>query len=301
MLTGAGGFVGSAVVRELLSRGHRVHALVHSRPLDSADGRVRSFKGEADDPQVLDAALEGATVAIHLVGIIAERPEQGLSFQRAHVGLTGAVVDACVRRGVQRYIHMSALGARADAPSLYHQTKAAAEEIVRASPLSWTIFRPSLIHGPRGEFTRTLVDWSLGRAAPWVAMPYFGAGAAGLGRKALIQPVLVDDVARAFAEALERPEAIGKQYDLVGEQWLTWPQMYRIASLAIRGRPRAALPIPAWFALMLTRLVPRKWVPFNREQVLMSQEDNTGDIGAFERDFGWRPGGFEQTFRADGG
>lgn len=294
-VSGASGFVGSAVVRELLRRGHLVHAAIRSRDLRFSDARVTCFRGNLDDPTLLDRALERCSDAIHLVGIIRENPRQGVTFHRMHVDFTRAVVDACIRRGVQRYVHMSALGVSSDAPTLYHQTKAAAEQIVEASPLSWTIFRPSLIHGPEGEFVQMLSRWTKGKAFPYLAMPYFGSGALGRDPAHLVQPILVDDVAWAFAEALDRPGTMANRYDLGGSQRLTWPEMYRTFSKSLVGKPRPLLPIPVWYALLLTRIVPAKMLPFDRGQVIMSQQDNVADLQAFEADFGRTPQGFEQA------
>lgn len=291
-VSGGSGFVGSAVIAELLRRGCRVHALVHRKPIGASDARVASFPGEADDPVALDAALERASAAIHLVGIIAERPSANVTFHRMHVDCTRAVVDACVRNNVRRYVHMSALGARPDAPSVYHQTKAAAEEIVRAAPLAWTILRPSLIHGLCGEFTQVMAAWARGRKPPWFFMPYFGAGFLGLGRKFLVQPVSVNDVARAFVDAVELPEAEGRSFDVGGADRLAWPEMYQVFSRNLLGHEKATLAIPAWKALLLTRLLPAALVPFNRAQVLMSQEDSIADMTEFQRVFSFTPEGF---------
>ena len=294
-VSGASGFVGTAVVAELLRRGCMVHAAVRSRDLRLNDARVTCFRGNLDDTTLLDRALERCSDAIHLVGIIREDPRHGTTFHRLHVDFTRVVVDACIRRGVQRYVHMSALGAHSDSPTLYHQTKAAAEQIVEAGPLSWTILRPSLIHGPEGEFVQMLARWAKGKAFPFFAMPYFGAGLLGRGPEHLVQPVSVDDVAWAFAEAVERPATIGKRYDLGGAQRLSWREMYRTFSQAVTGEVKRTFPVPAWYALLLTRIAPAKLLPFDRGQVIMSQQDNVADLQAFEADFGRQPEGFEQT------
>ena len=110
---------------------------------------------------------------------------------------------------------MSALGSRPDAVATYHRTKFEAESYVRASGLDWTIFRPSLIHGPRGEFMTMEAGWARGRRAPFLFMPYFGGGLLGRRDGGLVQPVYVRDVARAFADALENPATIGEVY-LIG-------------------------------------------------------------------------------------
>lgn len=294
-LSGASGFVGSAVLSELLGRGRGVHALAHRGPVQGGDGRVRRFSGGILDDSALDAAMVGCDAAIHLVGIIAENPSKGVTFDRIHRLGTRKVVEAAKRAGIKRYVHMSAAGVRADAKSLYHQSKFAAEQIVRDSGLDWTIFRPSLIHGPGGGFVEMEIAWARGKALPFVAMPYFGAGVLGLRGGGMLQPIFVRDVARAFVDALENPVAIGRVYELGGALRIDWPGMHRMISKKVVGRPRATMAVPAWYARLLTYLVPRSWLPFDRGQVIMGLEDNTTDVEPFVRDFGWRPRGLDET------
>ena len=285
-VTGASGFVGQAVVRELLACGHHVQVLTHTHSLPVTHERLQVCPGSLEDPPSLARALQGVSAVIHLVGIIRENPSRNSTFHHIHVDLVRPLVDAALAAGVNRFVHMSALGACPDSPARYHQTKAAGEQIVKASSLAWTIFRPSMIIGPAGEFTRMLGDWATGVKPPYLFMPYFGAG-----RKYLIQPVAVTDVARAFAAAMTTPSAIGKTYDLVGHHRFTWPEFYRHFATALCGRPRLTLGIPAWYAQLLTGLLPPRWLPFNRDQVLMSQQDSIGDSAPFAADFGWRPEG----------
>src|SRR5687768_55908 len=151
-VTGGSGFVGRAVVAELLGRGHAVTLLVHRGAVDGLTGDVRTVRGDLFDDAALDAGMAGCDAAIHLVGIIFEKPANGVTFDRVHHQGTRHLVDGARRAGVRRYVHMSALGTRPNAASEYHRTKHLAEEYVRASGLDWTILRPALIHGPRGEF-----------------------------------------------------------------------------------------------------------------------------------------------------
>jgi NADH dehydrogenase len=214
-----------------------------------------------------------------------------------HWEATKQIVDAAKRNGVRRYVHMSALGARPDAVSEYHKTKYLAEQYVRSSGLEWTIFRPSLIHGPRGEFMQMEAAWARRRKPPFQFMPYIGAGALGTGGAGRLQPVYVGDVARAFADALEKPQTIGEIYPLGGPDQLTWPKLHRTSAEAIVGKRRRVAALPAWYAKALTRVTPRRLLPFNRDQVIMSQEDNTCDLTKFKADFGWEPRPFEPTLR----
>jgi NADH dehydrogenase len=296
-LTGVSGFVGQAVLRALLERGFSVSALVNRKPIQPSDDRVRSVPGGVFDDRAIEVGIKDCRAAIHLIGIIRENVKLGVTFTRMHLEASRRVIDAAIRAGVKRYIHMSALGTRPDAASEYHQTKWQAEQYLRGTSLDWTIFRPSLIHGPGGDFMQMEAAWARGTQAPFLFMPYFGPGLLGRGRPAKLQPVDVRDVARAFVEAIDNPRSIRQTYDLGGAQIVTWPEMHRIASSLIRGKPRRAIPIPAWYARLLTAIAPARLLPFNRAQVIMALEDNVGDNTAFVRDFGWTPQGFEPALR----
>lgn len=296
-VTGAGGFVGSAVLEELSRRNIPATALVNRRDPPSTAGDVRVFKGDLFDPASLAQGLRDCRAVIHLVGIILEKPRQGVTFDRLHVQATRSIVQASQRAGIRRFLHMSALGVRPDAVSQYHKTKWQAEEIVRGSQMDWTIFRPSLIHGARGEFMKMEASWARKKSPPFFFMPYFGRGILGLGGAGMLQPVDVRDVARAFADSLDKPQTLSKTYPIAGQSRLTWPQMHQIAARAIVGKNRLTLALPAWYARLLTAALPQSLLPFNRDQIIMSQEDNTADISEFARDFGWIPADFETSLK----
>lgn len=293
-VTGASGFVGSAVVEELTSRGYAVNALVHRREMRS-DSSVTSVAGSLFDGQSLEGGMRGCDAVIHLVGIIMEKPGKGITFGRIHFEGARNVVDAAKRAGIKRYVHMSALGTRASAVSSYHKTKYLAEQYVRGSGLDWTIIRPSLIHGPGGEFMKMEAKWARRHAPPFLFMPYFGAGPLGRGGAGMLQPVYVQDVARAFVDALENPKTIGEVYLLGGADQLSWPAMHRTVSRHVVGKERLALAMPVWKAKLLASTPVARLAGFNWDQVVMSQEDNTCDLTKFVDDFGWAPRGFEQT------
>jgi NADH dehydrogenase len=297
-VTGGSGFVGHAVITELLARGFQVTALANRGGLDDAfASRITTVRGGLFEPHAVEAGMERAVAVIHLVGIIFEKPGKGITFQHIHVDGTRAVIEAARRSGVRRFLHMSSLGTRPDAVGEYHRTKWTAEELVRAGGLDWTIFRPSMIHGSRGAFMQQEIAWAKKRAAPYLFMPYFGSGVLGTGGAGRLQPVFVDDVARAFVDAIVKSDAVGTVYPLAGADVLTWPELHRTVAEAAVGHRRWVMPIPAWKARLLTRVVPAALLPFNREQVIMSQEDNTADTSEFARDFGWSPRGFDETLK----
>jgi len=301
LVTGASGFVGTAVIDELISRNLSVVALVNRRPLRSRSESVQIARASVFDDKSLDAAMGGCDAVIHLVGIIMEKRSAGVTFQRIHVDGTRSVLDAVKRNGITRYVHMSALGTRPHPRSEYHRTKFAAEELVRGSGLDWTIFRPSLIHGPDGEFMKLEAMWARKRAPFPVLfmpfMPYFGAGVLGFGGAGLLQPVHVSDVARAFVDSVQNLKTAGEIYPLGGPDQMTWRQLHHTVSQAVVGKNRLVLPIPVWAGKCYSAVGIAPLLGFNRDQVLMSQEDNTCDITKFVDAFGWRPRAFEESLR----
>ena len=294
-VSGASGFVGTNVVEALVSRGYRVSALVHRSPVEVDSDLIDTTTGGLFDDTALPKAMADCDAAIHLVGIIEEKPGDGVTFDRMHVGGTRRVLDAARAAGVRRYVHMSALGTRPDAVSDYHKTKWRAEELVRESGLAYTIFRPSMIHGPRGEFMKQAADWARGKAMPYLFMPYFGFGPLGTGGSGKVQPVYVKDVANVFVDALTNAAAPGRVYNVAGPDTMDWPTMHRHISKAIRGKAKTTIGIPSWYASLLTKIVPASLLPFNRAQVQMAREDNAGDITELLADFDLRPAAFEAT------
>ncbi len=299
LVTGATGFVGGYLVGELLRKEYlpvcvvRRPSLLMEKFSDQQRERILPVPGDLFDLPALTCAAQGCAAVIHLVGIIEEKPAAGQTFDRIHVESTRNVIEACSRVGVRRYVHMSALGARPDAPSRYHQTKWLAEQAVRESGLDWTIFRPSLIHGPDGEFMRMMKFFCTARLRQPV-MFYFGRG------ETRLQPVSVKDVAACFVKSLKMPETIGQVYELGGPERLTWRQLYDICALSIVGRRKLKLPVHPAVATLLARaivpLVPSVLMPykFNADQVCMSQEDNICEHEAAEKIFGIRFADFRE-------
>src|SRR5437879_1854498 len=154
-VTGATGFVGEDIVRQLHGAGHSIRILVRDPNSRHAQEAISRYGAAIHPCNVLDArslegALSGCKAVIHLVGIISEVGQN--TFENVHTRGTQNMVTAAQQAGVRRFVQMSALGTRPDAVSPYHQTKWAAEELVRRSGLQFTVFRPSLIYGRRDHF-----------------------------------------------------------------------------------------------------------------------------------------------------
>jgi uncharacterized protein YbjT (DUF2867 family) len=209
-VTGATGFVGMHVTNELLAGGFEVYAGARdvvkvSRILGK---QVVPVSVEFSDRDSISKALMSVRpdVVVHLIGIIAEIPSKGITFDNVHFGIPRDLYEASRKAGVGKVVHMSALGVHPDAPSRYHKSKLLAEQELRRSGMTYTIFRPSVIIGPEQKLffdIKKITD-----LVPIVALPAGGSH--------LMQPVDVRDVACAFASAVTKGETDNSIYELCG-------------------------------------------------------------------------------------
>jgi NADH dehydrogenase len=198
-------------------------------------------------------------------------------------------VAAAGSAGAMRLLHMSAMGTSEDSPSEYGRSKAAGESAVRGSGLDWTIFRPSIIFGPGDGFVSLLAP--LVRHNPGF-IPVIGPGTTKF------QPVSVYDVARVFAESLEKPETSGQTYEVGGPEVFTLDEIYREIAAAV-GKPRKPLlHLPLWYGRLLAagfEWLSRRGViespPLTRDQLRSLSRDNAADVTRTAATFGadWRP------------
>ena len=284
LLTGATGYVGSYILRELLRQGHTPHCLVRGSAADLAvqDDAIQVVSGDVTDPASLEGAFVDCDAVIHLVGIIEESPSRGVTFERLHVDATRNVVEAAQEADIERFIHMSANGARPDASTGYQRTKWEAEEIVKTADFAhWTIFRPALLFGKpdpgRPEFSSRLLSDLI---RPFPILPVFGDGAYEL------QPVHATEVAEAFVQALHVKAAHHQTYIAAGRDRFSYVEVLdRIAQGAgLDPKPKAYVP------LVLARLGVYTagrvgLLPISPSQFEMLIEGNTGDETSFYSDF----------------
>jgi uncharacterized protein YbjT (DUF2867 family) len=281
-ITGGTGFVGRAVIQALRAEGYAVRCLVRrgSEPDLRGFGAIERVEGDVMARQTLDDGLAGCDAVVHLVGIIRERPAIGSTFERVHVQGTQNVLGAAAAAGVRRYLHMSALGARAGARSRYHRTKWAAEEAVRSSPLPWTIFRPSIVYGPGDEFVTML----RGMIEGLPVVPVIGSG------RQRLQPVPVAQVAQGFARALALEATVKHTYDVGGPDAVSMVELLDMIAAALGRRRRLKVHVPIRLVRPVTQILHRlPGYPLTPDQLVMLEEDNTCDPSAFFSTFGLTP------------
>jgi uncharacterized protein YbjT (DUF2867 family) len=241
---GGSGFIGSHLLALLAQES--IPALVPTRHFERARHLttlpgVDVVEANIHDDATLRRLLEGKTAAINLVGILhASRAQPyGPEFRHAHVDLPRRIVEACAVMNVPRYLHMSALGANIDGPSMYSRSKADGELAARSRPeVAATIFRPSVVFGPGDHFLTMFAK--LQRHVPVV--PLACASAA-------FQPVYVGDVATAWLHALRDPHASHQVYQLGGPNIYTLAELVRLAG-RYAGCERPIIELPPMLARM---------------------------------------------------
>jgi uncharacterized protein YbjT (DUF2867 family) len=281
-VTGGTGFVGREILGQLLSAGHEVRALVRDGSQDKLSGHqnLEAHLGDVTDAASLVGALDGCDAVIHLVGIIREFPGRGITFKKMHVTATENILEACDEQEVQRFLHMSSNGTRERGTTAYHRTKWQAEELVRASELDWTIFRPSLIFGRGSEFVKMLTE--LIRRVPVV--PVIGDG------QYRMQPVSVEQVAVSFVKALAMPESIGKTYHQGGSESYTYDAILDLTGKAM-GRKQVTKVHQPLFMIkpMIKMLQGFEQFPITEGQLKMLIEGNVCDPDEWAQAFGLAP------------
>ncbi|MBS0325300.1 MAG: complex I NDUFA9 subunit family protein [Proteobacteria bacterium] len=282
LVVGGSGFVGRHVVARLAAAGHAVTVITRRR----ARARhlillptVSVVEGNPYDPAVLTRHAAGATAAINLVGVLHAHGRQG--FMLAHSELPKLLVAACTEAGIPRLVHMSALCASSDAPSQYLRSKAAGEEVVTASPLAWTVFRPSVIFGREDRFLNLFAE--LGRRLPVMVVA---------GARARFQPVFVGDVAQCIVAALADDATIGQRYDLCGPVVYTLCDLVRYA-LRTAGFERPVIALGPTASRLQARVM--EWLPrplLTRDNLRSMERDSVCDC-PFPALFGLAPTALE--------
>lgn len=267
-ITGGTGFVGGHLAVALAKEGHQVVAIARGMDQRPWSAQVLGTAGVTfaqaglTDPNVLRHAFAGCDAVAHCAGINRELGSQ--TYDAVHVVGTKNVVDAAHQAGAQRIALLSFLRARPNCGSAYHETKWAAEEIVRASNLEWTVLKPGMIFG-RGDHLLDHLTRALCTFPVFVSMG---------GRR--VRPVAVEDVVRILTAALIDGRLARKTSPVTGPTESAFDDAVRLVGSVIGKRPvLLRLPIAltyavAWSAelLMTVPLISRSQVRILEEEVV---------------------------------
>ncbi len=310
-ILGGSGFVGAAIVQALAAQGRYVRVLTRNRER-SKDlivlPTVDVVECNVHDQAELNRQFSGMDAIINLVGILYESRSGKIvdaqngsgDYFENHIELPRKVLMACTANGIQRLLHMSALGARIDSRSAYQRSKAYGEELVRAagsstdhnglgaadfvrgSRLYPTIFRPSVIFGRGDSFLSMFAG--IVKSLPLIPLAQ---------AHARFQPVWVEDVAGAFAEALDNPATFGATYDVCGPHVYTLREMVEFVARTVHATPHI-IPLGSGLSYLqaaIMELVPGKKL-MTRDNYYAMLADNVCD-GAYPQPPGMTPAALE--------
>jgi uncharacterized protein YbjT (DUF2867 family) len=237
-ITGGTGFVGGHLARALAAAGH--HVVIIARGLDRRDDTIRHLPnvtfhalGTGDEDQ-LAAVLAGCDGVAHCAGINREHGSQ--TYARVHRQGTQSVTNAARRAGVKKMVLVSFLRARPGCGSGYHESKFAAEEIVRASGLDYTVFKPGVIYGTGDHMLNHL-------SHAFQTFPVF----AFVGFKSkLVRPLAVADFVHVMQAALVDGRLSRQTVAVTGPEEMPLTEAVRRVAHAVRKRP-IMFPMPLWF------------------------------------------------------
>jgi uncharacterized protein YbjT (DUF2867 family) len=276
LVTGASGFVGRHVVRELATSGTRVRAMVRTaRGASALEGiDCELVRGDVTDPASLRAASRGMRTIVHLVSIVEGSPA---TFERVMATGTGNLVEAARETAVRRIVLMSALGTGPGATVPYFRAKWAAEQAVSSSGVEHVVLRPSFVFGTDGGALPRFLR--IARLAP--VTPVIGPGTQR------VQPIWVSDLVRAVALAVGVEET-GAPVELGGPEAVTWSEFWRRLKVAL-GTRRPAVHVPFWLArgpAALFERVPPALVTRDQLRMLEGPDNVVTDGGASMRRLG---------------
>jgi uncharacterized protein YbjT (DUF2867 family) len=264
LLLGGSGFVGSALAEALTTRGYSI--TVPTRLRERAKHllvlpTVDVVAADINDLPTLRRLVAEHDAVINLVGVL-----HG-DFEQAHVALPKQVAEVCAVAG-KRLIHMSALQAGADGPSAYLRSRGRGQDAVmavaEAQHLPVTVFQPSVVFGENDKFLNTFAN--LVKAFPLIPLG---------SPDAKFQPVWVEDVARAIAICVDRPETFGHVYPLVGPKVYTLRELIEFVARML-GKKRVIVGLGAALSMLqatVFEFLPGKLI--TRDNVRSMQLPNT--------------------------
>lgn len=233
-ITGATGFIGGHLATRLSSEGHDV-VRIGRRSTGEA------IRASLDDVDALASAFAGCQAVAHCAGI--NREVDGETFQRVHVDGTRNVVEAARRAGVAKIVLMSFLRARPDCDSPYHESKWAAEEIVRGSGLDYTVIKAGVVYG-RGDHMLDHLSHAF-HTFPVFALVGF--------EEKTVRPLAVEDLVHVMRASLIDRRLKKQTIALVGPEEIFLSEAVRRVAEVVDKQP-LMFPLPVWCHQLMARV-----------------------------------------------
>ena len=239
-ITGGTGFIGRHLATRLAAEGVEVVLLARSEREELRARGMKFVASDLSDPAVLRKAFAGCDAVAHCAGINREIGQQ--TYHRVHIEGTRNVVEAAGEAGVKKVVLMSFLRARPNCGSAYHESKWAAEELVRASGLDYTIIRASMVYG-RGDHMLDHLSHAL-HTFPLFAM-------VGLKEKG-IRPLAIEDLVDVLRAALVEGRLTRQTVAVTGAEELYLSEAVRRVA-RVTGQKVRMVRAPVWFHYVLAR------------------------------------------------
>jgi len=253
---GGTGFLGKYVINRLGKVGSRIVVPyrgdeVDVRPLKLACdlGMMRLLPTSIRSLEEIEEAVDGCNVVINMLGRHLESSRW--SFQDVNATFPGVLAQVCADKGVERLVHVSALGAAFDSPSAYSRSKALGEDFVREAYPDASILRPATIFGDEDKFLNRIAKLSQ-------TMPFYPLVDAATTKQ---QPVYMDDVAEAIVKCVTDPTAMGKTIELAGPKVYSNQEIVDYVFKVIKEESNAInLPRPVGYAFAYgMQQLPNSW------------------------------------------
>jgi uncharacterized protein YbjT (DUF2867 family) len=283
LIAGGSGFIGAALVRNLIARGEDVGVMTaHPERSRSRIERLgaRLVHGDVLDPRSLDRAVAGAEAVVQALTFPtfpAEKPRKRYTFEEFDQRGTERLVEAAANAGVARYVYTSGTGVAPDAPEVRYRAKWLGEEAIRATGIGHAIIRPSWVYGREDPGLNKFVAFH--RWLPFV--PVIGDGSQRL------QPVFVEDVADALAQAA-RPTGPAGTFEIGGPEVLTMNEVLR-TMMDVREKVKPLVHFPRflpWLAGFVLQVLPKP--PLSPEAVDFGTAEALADTDDLLKEFDLR-------------
>jgi uncharacterized protein YbjT (DUF2867 family) len=266
-ILGGGGFIGRYLVRKMTEKNYQCIIPTRNAYLkgylktQAPPGAIEFIDFNLKDLSKIKKAIKNSDVVINLIGILFENRKQ--KFSNLHSDLPGIIAKYCSESEVEKFIHVSAIGANANSKSLYQQSKFEGEQKALNNFKKTIIIRPSVVCGTEDNFTNLFAKLSMAPIIPVVKINY------------KFQPILVNDVATAIIKSIEIKKNEGKIYEIGGPKVISFGNMVK-SILKTIGKKRfvANMPMPlAKIQASLLSLMPKPLLTKDQCKIL-NEEDN---------------------------